>query len=82
MDGLQGKGGSDAGGHEHGSASLMHHKYALLDSKVLMNGSFNFTRGASQNNSENVMVTNDNFFVATFQQHFDAVFQYFAQYKL
>jgi len=67
---------------EHGTTSLMHHKYCLLDRRVLANGSFNFTKTAESLNSENIMITNDPFFCQSFQQHFDAVFDYFRQFPL
>jgi phosphatidylserine/phosphatidylglycerophosphate/cardiolipin synthase-like enzyme len=37
----------------------MHHKYAIFDGKWLLNGSFNWTRGAARDNQENIVVTND-----------------------
>ena len=37
----------------------MHHKYAIADGKTLLNGSFNWTRSASNPNNENILVTND-----------------------
>lgn len=35
----------------------MHHKFALVDGAWLLNGSFNWTRSASVNNEENLLVT-------------------------
>ena len=37
----------------------MHHKFALVDGAWLLNGSFNWTRSASVNNEENLLVTDD-----------------------
>lgn len=34
----------------------MHHKYAIFDGKLLLNGSYNWTRGAAEQNEENFMV--------------------------
>src|SRR5437762_852187 len=34
----------------------MHHKYALFDAKWLLNGSYNWTRGAARDNQENCVV--------------------------
>jgi len=51
----------------------MHHKYAILDGVLLLNGSFNWTRSASEHNCENVMVTNNKDFVRQFQTQFDAM---------
>jgi mitochondrial cardiolipin hydrolase len=41
------------------SDAHMHHKFALFDGRWLLNGSFNWTRSASQANDENLVVTND-----------------------
>jgi mitochondrial cardiolipin hydrolase len=38
----------------------MHHKFAIFDNKILLNGSFNWTRSASDVNEENILVTSDN----------------------
>ena len=40
----------------------MHHKYAIFDGRRLLNGSYNWTRGAARDNQENVVVTDDRFF--------------------
>ena len=37
----------------------MHHKFALVDGAWLLNGSFSWTRSASVNNEENLLVTDD-----------------------
>ncbi|XP_057310726.1 uncharacterized protein LOC130648684 [Hydractinia symbiolongicarpus] len=36
---------------------FMHHKFAIVDKKVLINGSFNWTRQAITGNQENVIIT-------------------------
>jgi phosphatidylserine/phosphatidylglycerophosphate/cardiolipin synthase-like enzyme len=48
----------------------MHHKFALLDDAVLINGSFNWTRQAESSNNENVCVSNDGYFVEQFSDEF------------
>lgn len=35
----------------------MHHKFAVIDQQVLLNGSFNWTRSARERNHENMMVS-------------------------
>ena len=35
----------------------MHHKFALFDGDVLLTGSYNWTRGAADNNEENLILT-------------------------
>ena len=53
----------------------MHHKFAILDRKSLLTGSYNWTRGAARDNEENLIVTNDprfvNPFLTTFEQLWD-----------
>jgi len=36
---------------------FMHHKYAIIDNQVLINGSFNWTRQAITGNQENLIIT-------------------------
>jgi len=49
----------------------MHNKFAIIDGKLLINGSFNWTYQATSKNFENVMVTNNASLVAQFQEYFD-----------
>ncbi|MEQ1744858.1 MAG: phospholipase D-like domain-containing protein [Saprospiraceae bacterium] len=48
-------------------AALMHHKFALLDERHLLTGSFNWTYNS---NAENLLVTADPAIVAAFRQEF------------
>jgi len=64
------------------SHAHMHHKFAILDGLIIMNGSFNWTRSASKENRENVMVSNDKAFVAQFQKEFEHLWQEFAKNPL
>jgi phosphatidylserine/phosphatidylglycerophosphate/cardiolipin synthase-like enzyme len=59
-------------------SSHMHHKFALFDNRVLVNGSFNWTRSASRSNQENIVVTTDEDTVTEFQQQFVALWKQFA----
>ena len=49
----------------------MHHKFALFDGAWLLNGSYNWTRSASERNEENLVITNQPQVVRLFQQQFD-----------
>lgn len=49
----------------------MHHKFAVLDSKLLINGSFNWTYTASRKNCENIMITTHKAFVEDFKAQFE-----------
>jgi len=37
----------------------MHHKFAIFDNKILLNGSFNWTRSATDYNEENIMISKE-----------------------
>lgn len=52
------------------SAHHMHHKFALFDEKILLNGSFNWTRSASNVNQENILVTAEPELVSDFVEQF------------
>lgn len=45
-----------ADGHDGG---IMHHKFVVIDSRVVVTGSYNYTRSATQVNDENVVVLYD-----------------------
>src|SRR5690554_2905190 len=46
---------------------IMHHKFCLIDNKISINGSYNYSYNASNNNVENIQVTDD---VNTYRQLF------------
>lgn len=49
-------------------AALMHHKFALLDDRVLLTGSFNWTYNS---NAENLLATDDPAAVVAFREEFN-----------
>jgi len=51
----------------------MHHKFAIIDNKTLVNGSLNWTRQAVLNNRENIVVTSDSALVKSFSREFQAM---------
>lgn len=53
------------------SPSHMHHKFAIIDRNTLINGSFNWTRSASNYNQENIVVTNEPGLIEDFAAVFD-----------
>lgn len=53
-----------------GQVAHMHHKFALFDGVRLMTGSFNWTRSASEQNEENLIVTADPVLVSAFAERF------------
>jgi phosphatidylserine/phosphatidylglycerophosphate/cardiolipin synthase-like enzyme len=58
-----------------GQEAHMHHKYAVFDGRTLMNGSFNWTRSASEQNEENLIVTNDAVLVTAFAARFEILWK-------
>lgn len=56
----------------------MHHKFALFDGARLASGSFNWTRGASTGNEENLVVTDDVRLVRSFGARFEQLWGKFA----
>lgn len=53
----------------------MHHKFALFDRRILVSGSFNWTRSASEVNHENILVTGDPVLVREFAQRFELLWK-------
>jgi phosphatidylserine/phosphatidylglycerophosphate/cardiolipin synthase-like enzyme len=49
----------------------MHHKFAILDGRVLLNGSYNWTRSASRENNENLVISRDPDLIAAFTREFE-----------
>lgn len=56
----------------------MHHKFALFDGELLLNGSFNWTRSASELNEENILLTSDAGLVEAFARQFGEMWERFA----
>ncbi|MBX2851169.1 MAG: DUF1669 domain-containing protein [Phycisphaeraceae bacterium] len=54
----------------------MHHKFAIVDGKRLITGSYNWTRGATRNH-ENVTVLTDNQLIEAFGKEFDRLWSDF-----
>ncbi|MCV6615861.1 MAG: phospholipase D-like domain-containing protein [Cellvibrionaceae bacterium] len=57
------------------SPNHMHHKFALFDRRVLLNGSFNWTRSATDRNQENIVVTADHGLLRSFGILFEQLWQ-------
>ncbi|XP_013415912.1 mitochondrial cardiolipin hydrolase [Lingula anatina] len=59
------------------SSYLMHHKFALIDEDVLINGSFNWTRQAVTGNNENLLITNSRDIVQPYIEEFERLWEQF-----
>ncbi|XP_041521135.1 mitochondrial cardiolipin hydrolase isoform X1 [Microtus oregoni] len=55
----------------------MHHKFAIVDKKVLITGSLNWTTQAIQNNRENVLIMEDTEYVRLFLEEFERIWEEF-----
>nr|XP_035155104.1 mitochondrial cardiolipin hydrolase isoform X2 [Callithrix jacchus] len=55
----------------------MHHKFAIVDRRVLITGSLNWTTQAIQNNRENVLIMEDNEYVRLFLEEFERIWEEF-----
>lgn len=53
----------------------MHHKFAVFDNRILLTGSFNWTRSASEVNQENIIVSDDGRLVGPFVKEFQALWE-------
>lgn len=55
--------------------SLMHHKFAIFDGRLVVTGSYNWTQTAERASYENVVFLDDPEAVARFQQEFDRLWE-------
>ncbi|KAF9283046.1 hypothetical protein BGZ68_005596 [Mortierella alpina] len=60
------------------STSFMHHKFAVIDDSLVINGSYNWTKGARFDNRENLTLTNYPKAVQGFKSEFDRLWNDFA----
>jgi mitochondrial cardiolipin hydrolase len=49
----------------------MHHKFAIIDSRLVLTGSYNWTRSAAEYNHENLLVTNSKQAIGQFEKEFN-----------
>eukprot|EP00775_Hariotina_reticulata_P011476 gene11476-11620_t len=56
----------------------MHHKFAIVDQRMLANGSFNWTRQAVLYNQENVVITDNPVLVQQFARQFEVLWSKYA----
>lgn len=56
----------------------MHHKFALFDGRLLLNGSFNWTRSATTGNEENLLVIDHAQLLAVYSREFEALWARYA----
>ena len=59
----------------------MHHKFAIIDNKVIMFGSFNWTVQAQKRNRENLHNTSDQDIIFPFSQEFESLWNEYVNTK-
>jgi Phosphatidylserine/phosphatidylglycerophosphate/cardiolipin synthases and related enzymes len=59
----------------HTGSGIMHNKFALIDNKVLITGSFNWTSTADQKNEENLLIMTDEELIKKYQKRFEYLWQ-------
>jgi phosphatidylserine/phosphatidylglycerophosphate/cardiolipin synthase-like enzyme len=59
------------------SEAHMHHKFALIDGRLLLTGSYNWTRGAADENQENFVVVDDPRLVEAYSRTFEDLWRQF-----
>ncbi len=56
----------------------MHHKFAVFDNRILLTGSFNWTRSAAESNEENFVITDDQRLLQPFVRLFGELWEKFS----
>jgi hypothetical protein len=59
-----------------GEYANMHHKFCIIDDKILITGSYNWTNNASKNNDENIVIIDDVPVCFEFGKKFNALKQH------
>lgn len=55
----------------------MHHKFAVFDQKIVLTGSYNWTRSAASSNEENILISDDHRIVNRYLSEFEQLWQKF-----
>jgi len=58
---------------QDGNPRFMHHKLIVVDDRILISGSFNFSNNATDNNDENVIIIDNPEIASLYIQEFDQV---------
>lgn len=53
----------------------MHHKFAIFDNRLLLSGSYNWTRGAALYNEENFIVTDESRLIRSYTKAFERLWK-------
>jgi len=59
----------------YAGTGLMHNKFAVIDNRVLITGSFNWTASAERENQENLLIITDQNVVKQYSQRFEILWR-------
>jgi len=59
----------------HKGQGLMHHKFAIVDHRVLITGSFNWTPTAEEKNQENLLILRDPELIRKYGERFEGMWR-------
>ena len=60
----------------------MHNKFVVIDDKMLINGSFNFTSSAYKSNNENLVISYEHGLISSFKYEFEKLWNRFEEGEL
>ena len=59
----------------HTGSGIMHNKFAIIDNRTLITGSFNWTPTADQKNEENLLIMTDEELIKKYQKRFENLWE-------
>ena len=59
----------------HTGSGIMHNKFAIIDNRTLITGSFNWTPTADQKNEENLLIMTDEALIKKYQKRFEYLWE-------
>lgn len=62
------------------ASSHMHHKFCIVDKKILLTGSYNWTKSAADRNQENLLVTEDPKMVKAYLNEYQKLWDRFVSF--
>lgn len=60
---------------EDGSCYLLHHKVMIIDDRIVITGSYNFTNSAERDNDENLLIINDREVAQRYNDEFTRIYK-------
>ncbi|HMO56365.1 MAG TPA: phospholipase D-like domain-containing protein, partial [Roseiflexaceae bacterium] len=59
---------------EDGNCYIMHHKVIIIDDRIVITGSYNFTASAETSNDESLLIIDDPTLAAAYVAEFDRLY--------